>query len=235
MQRRMKRVAASGAALVLMAAALAAGAAEKFVITLPNGYEMSRAKSGAASISKRRGKVVVPGPIKSYTVMREVVLGQLDVPEPKEAKSQDSNTATSSVAPAPDAAAAAAPAPASGAPPTAPPAAAPAAGPTSGGAPAGAAQGGGMPAPGAAGAGAGRPGAGGGAPPGGGRPAAAAETPPANPVFTRPPPSANGRYFVLDTKTGEVGKDLSLAEWEERLKKFDITSAPQLAEPILPK
>ena len=70
---------------------------------------------------------------------------------------------------------------------------------------------------------------------GGGRPAAAADKPAANPVFTRPPPSPNGRYFVLDTKTGEVGKDLSLTEWQEQLKKLDITSAPQLAAPILPK
>jgi hypothetical protein len=204
----MKRVAASGAALVAVVAivaALAAEAAEKFVIALPNGYEMSRAKSGATTISKRRGRVVVPGPIKSYSVVREVVVGQLDVPEPKEAKGPDSSTATSNVPPAAEAAAAATPAPANGAP-------------------AGAAQGGGMRAP----------GAGGGAPPGGGKPAAAAEKPPANPVFTRPAPSPNGRYFVLDTKTGEVGKDLSLAEWEERLKKFDITSAPQLATPILP-
>jgi len=40
---------------------------------------------------------------------------------------------------------------------------------------------------------------------------------------------------VLDTKTGEVSKDLSLADWQERLKKLDIAAAPQLAEPILPK
>jgi len=162
-----------------MVAALAAGAAEKFVIALPNGYEMSRERSGAAVISKRRGKVVVPGPIKAYTVVREVVVGQLDVPEPKGAKAEDSSAA--------------------------------------------------------AGADGGRPGAGGAPPGGGGKPAPAADKPPANPVFARPPPSPNGRYFVLDTKTGEVGKDLFLPEWEERLKKFDITTAPELAEPILPK
>jgi hypothetical protein len=216
---------------MVMMAALAAGAAEKFVIALPNGYEMSRARSGAAVISKRRGKVVVPGPIKSYTVVREVVVGQLDVPEPKD---QESSDAAGTAPPAPDAAATATPAPAAGSPTAAPAegAGSQPSGGAAGGAPAGAAQGGGMRPPGAA-AGGGRPGAGGA--PGGGKPAPAADKPPANPVFTRPPPSPNGRYFVLDTKSGEVGKDLSLTQWEERLKTFDITSAPQLAAPILPK
>jgi len=201
----MKRVGASGAAWVAMVAAVtivaafAASAAEKFVIALPNGYEMARAKGGAIAIAKRRGKVVVPGPIKSYVVVREVVVGQLDVPDPKDAKAPDSSAATSDAPPGDAYAKPVAPAPTAAAPPNAPPAAAPA--------PAG----------------------------GGGKPGAAADKPAANPVFARPLPSPNGRYFVLDTKTGDVGKDLSLPEWQERLKKFDITTAPQLAAPILPK
>jgi hypothetical protein len=220
--------------VLVMLVALVAGAADKFVIALPNGYEMARTKVGAAQISKRRGKVVVPGPIKSYTVVREVVVGQLDVPEPNDGKGDGSSNA----APAADASQSAATAtPPAGSPPPAaaaagaPSGAAPAPAPAAG-APAGGANGG---APGAAqGGGMGPPGAGGGGRPGGGRPGATAEKP-ANPVFARPPPAPNGRYFVLDTKTGEVGKDLSLPEWEERLKKLDITTAPALAAPILPK
>jgi len=234
----MKRVAASGAALaatvVAIAGALAASAAEKFVIALPNGYEMSRVKSGAVVIEKRRGKRVVPGPIKSYTVVRDVVVGQLDVPEPSEAAEKNAGAAVSGAPSAPETPAtpaggstaagtsnsSSAPAPAAGAGAQAPSGAAAGAAPGGAAAPAG----GGM-----------RPGGGaGGRPPaGGGKPAA--DKPPANPVFTRPPPAPNGRYFVLDTKSGDVDKDLSLSEWEERLKKLDIASAPQLAAPILPK
>jgi hypothetical protein len=195
--------------------AMTAIAAQKFVIALPNGYEMARVKSGAPAISKRRGSVVVPGPIKAYAVLRDVVVGELDVPQPKDASVASAAAAVPAASAAPPASAA----PAQGADASQAASAAPASASTSQGGPQNA---GAAPAPAASGGGA----------QGGAKPAA---DKPANPVFTRPPPSPNGRYFVLDTKTGEVGKDLSLTEWEERLKRFDITSPPQLAEPILPK
>jgi hypothetical protein len=56
-----------------------------------------------------------------------------------------------------------------------------------------------------------------------------------SPVFTRPPPNPNSRYFVLDTRTGEVSNNLSVQDWEAQLKKLDIASTPELAPPILPK
>jgi hypothetical protein len=42
-------------------------------------------------------------------------------------------------------------------------------------------------------------------------------------------------YFVIDTRSGEIGKDLSEAGYTERLKALNITSAPELSPPVLPK
>jgi hypothetical protein len=145
-----------------------AWAAEKFVIALPNGYEMSRVKSGEPAIMKRKGRsVVVPAPIKAYVVIHDVVTGCMQTPEPTATHAQSADVM-----------------------PSAPAAA--------------------------------------------GKPAAPADEP-ASPVFAPPPPDPNGRYFVLDTSTGEVGNDLSEADWEERLRKLGIMAPPQLAPPILPR
>ena len=50
-------------------------AATRFVIALPNGYEMIRGKASEPTIVKRSGGVVVPGPIASFVVIHEVVTG----------------------------------------------------------------------------------------------------------------------------------------------------------------
>jgi hypothetical protein len=42
-------------------------------------------------------------------------------------------------------------------------------------------------------------------------------------------------YFLIDTRSGEISKDLSEADYTERLKASNITSAPELSPPVLPK
>lgn len=42
-------------------------------------------------------------------------------------------------------------------------------------------------------------------------------------------------YFVIDTRTGEVGRDLAENDYTERLKALNIASAPDLSPPVLPK
>lgn len=42
-------------------------------------------------------------------------------------------------------------------------------------------------------------------------------------------------YFVLNTRTGELGKDLSESAFNERLKTLNIAPGPELSPPVLPK
>jgi hypothetical protein len=50
------------------------------VVALPNGYYMQANKEAQASIVKRSGGKVLPGPIAAYSVYRHIVLGALGVP-----------------------------------------------------------------------------------------------------------------------------------------------------------
>jgi hypothetical protein len=42
-------------------------------------------------------------------------------------------------------------------------------------------------------------------------------------------------YFVLNTRTGEVGKNLAESDYTERLKALNIASPPELSPPVLPQ
>ena len=42
-------------------------------------------------------------------------------------------------------------------------------------------------------------------------------------------------YFVLDTRTGEVSKDLAEAAYNDKLKSLNIAQPPELSPPVLPK
>jgi hypothetical protein len=42
-------------------------------------------------------------------------------------------------------------------------------------------------------------------------------------------------YFVLNTRTGELGKDLAESAYTERLKSLNIPTAPELSPPVLPQ
>lgn len=99
-----------------------------FVVALPNGYQIVRDKTEAPIIIKKKGGKVVPGPVASYTVIRDVVVGMV------QANPQD-------------------------------------------------------------------------------KPA----------------------YFVLNTRSGEVGKDLTEADYNERLKALNLPASPELSPPVLPK
>jgi hypothetical protein len=99
-----------------------------FVVALPNGYQIVRDKTEAPVIIKKKGGTVVPGPVASYTVVRDVVVGSVQAT-----------------------------------------------------------------------------------------------------------PTEKPAYFVLNTRTGEVGKNLAESDYTARLKALDIPSAPELSPPVLPK
>lgn len=42
-------------------------------------------------------------------------------------------------------------------------------------------------------------------------------------------------YFVLDTRSGELSKGLSEADYTARLKSLNISSPPKLSPPVLPE
>ena len=42
-------------------------------------------------------------------------------------------------------------------------------------------------------------------------------------------------YFLINTRTGEIAKDLTEEAYIERLKALNINSAPELSPPVLPK
>jgi hypothetical protein len=48
-------------------------------------------------------------------------------------------------------------------------------------------------------------------------------------------PTDEPAYFVLNTRTGEVGKNLAESDYTERLKALNIASAPELSPPVLPE
>jgi hypothetical protein len=50
-------------------------------------------------------------------------------------------------------------------------------------------------------------------------------------------PTATGKtgYFVLNTRTGELAKDLAESAYTERLKALNIATAPELSPPVLPQ
>jgi hypothetical protein len=128
-----------------------------FVVALPNGYQIVRGKSSDPMIVKKSGGTVVPGPVASYTVIRDVVVGI--VQPASNAKAASSARPAADVKPAPD-----------GKPPSDKPAG----------------------------------------------------------------PEKTG-YFVLDTRTGELGKDLSESAYNERLESLNIAPSPELSPPVLPK
>ena len=136
------RSACFGVLLALLSVAGCAASRSDFVVALPNGYQIIRGKTSEPMIIKKGGRTVVPGPVASYTVIRDVVVGQVQAT------------------------------PADQKPPTS-----------------------------------------------GDKPSAGDKT----------------GYFVLNTRTGEVGKNLSESEYNERLKALNIPPAPELSPPVLPK
>jgi hypothetical protein len=48
-------------------------------------------------------------------------------------------------------------------------------------------------------------------------------------------PAPQQGYFVINTRTGEVARDLSESEYAERLKALNISHSPELSPPVLPK
>jgi hypothetical protein len=66
----------------LGACANTATAGSQSVVALPNGYYLQPGKAGQASIVKRGGGRVVPGPIAAYAVSRDIVAGALGEPHP---------------------------------------------------------------------------------------------------------------------------------------------------------
>lgn len=56
------------------------------VVALPNGYAIVHGKQGEPTIVKSGGSVVVPGPVATYRVIRQVVTGQVGVRPPAAAQ-----------------------------------------------------------------------------------------------------------------------------------------------------
>ena len=46
---------------------------------------------------------------------------------------------------------------------------------------------------------------------------------------------ATARYFVLDTSSGKVDRNLDAAAWSSRLKELGAPQSPELSPPILPE
>jgi hypothetical protein len=121
---------AAGFAVVLATVSITGCATSRsdFVVALPNGYQIVRDKNEAPIIIKKKGGTVVPGPVASYTVIRDVVVGVVQA------------------------------------------------------------------------------------------------TPKDTPA-----------YFVLNTRTGEVGKNLAESDYNQRLKALNLPASPELSPPVLPK
>jgi hypothetical protein len=138
MRAKRIRTACFGVLLALVSIAGCATSRSDFVVALPNGYQIIRGKTSEPMIIKKGGRTVVPGPVASYTVIRDVVVGLVPATQPAAA---------------------------------------------------------------------------------GDKPGAGDKT----------------GYFVLNTRTGEVGRNLSESEYSERLKALNIPPAPELSPPVLPK
>jgi hypothetical protein len=146
MRAKRIRTACFGVLLALASVAGCAASRSDFVVALPNGYQIIRGKTSEPMIIKKGGRTVVPGPVASYTVIRDVVVGlvQATPKDQKPAASGEKSTGDKS------------------------------AGDKTG-------------------------------------------------------------YFVLNTRTGEVGKNLSESDYNERLKALNIPPSPELSPPVLPK
>src|SRR5690242_5129921 len=71
------RTACFGVLLAVVSVVGCATSRSDFVVALPNGYQIVRDKSSAPIIVKKKGGTVVPGPVASYTVIRDVVVGMV--------------------------------------------------------------------------------------------------------------------------------------------------------------
>lgn len=70
------RSACFGALAATISMAGCATSRSDFVVALPNGYQIVRGgKAAEPMIVKKKGGVVVPGPVARYTVVRDVVVG----------------------------------------------------------------------------------------------------------------------------------------------------------------
>jgi hypothetical protein len=135
------RAACLGALLVCVSVSGCATSRSDFVVALPNGYQIKRGGNAAEPmIVKKSGGTVVPGPVVSYTVIRDVVVGRV--------QSAQAVNSTSS---------------------------------------------------------------------------AAAQ------------PAEKTGYFVLETRTGALGRNLSETEYNARLKSLGLPPAPELSPPVLPR
>jgi hypothetical protein len=126
MRAKRIRTACFGILLALVSIGGCAASRSDFVVALPNGYQIIRGKTSEPMIIKKGGHTIVPGPVASYTVVRDVVVGLVQAGD-------------------------------------------------------------------------------------------------------------KTRYFVLNTRTGDVGKDLSESDYNERLKALNIPPSPELSPPVLPK
>lgn len=62
------------------------------------------------------------------------------------------------------------------------------------------------------------------------------DPPPAGSMAPAPPPPDNAaKYFVLDTTSGKVDRNLDTAAWSSRLKELGAPPSPVIAPPILPQ
>ena len=147
MRAKRIRTACFGILLALVSIAGCATSRSDFVVALPNGYQIIRGKTSEPMIIKKGGRTVVPGPVASYTVIRDVVVGLVQ-PAPHDQTSKDQ------------------------------------------------------------------------------KPAAAGD---------KPGPGDKTGYFVLNTRTGEVAKNLAESDYNERLKGLNIPPSPELSPPVLPK
>jgi hypothetical protein len=48
------------------------------------------------------------------------------------------------------------------------------------------------------------------------------------------PEHADAEYFVLETKTGQLASDLTLAEWKQHLKGLGVPESFRIVAPLLP-
>jgi hypothetical protein len=48
-------------------------------------------------------------------------------------------------------------------------------------------------------------------------------------------PTDKPAYFVLDTRSGQVAKNLAENDYNERLKALNIPPSPELSPPVLPE
>ena len=154
-----------GVVLASVAGVGCAASRSDFVVALPNGYQIVRDKTSAPTLVKKKGGVVVPGPVARYTVIRDVVVGQVDRSAQTKDKARDpAKDQTSS--PAKD------------------------------------------------------------------KPADKAAE---NDTPAEKTAGEKQGFFVLDTRSGQLGTQLSESAFNERLKSLNIPPSPELSPPVLPE